>query len=312
MKKVKEIDFGELKKVVRVLNSSGLLDFEIPFKGLTREDQRDLFVESVEKIPDDEKEKIPSEVVKIYNDVVSDEASCSEFGKGWDPDDETCLRCGENYLEEYQECKEKCEKSVVVKDVVGLPATVEELHSFILIGKERLNAQKAKIRAIEKVDMASAAKEAALIDAQDMGEILLDAEAKFGEMLSLIKPKRKKESSSRATSLPSLPKGVTKKESHQAQVIAKSPEVVVQMKKKARERGEIVTSRKVLKEIKKAEKPKKTKTKKRLELEKIFTEEFETAFDLFFNVIQEAKKNKWEKISKEAVRCHLKKIARIL
>jgi len=64
-----------------------------------------------------------------------------------------------------------------------LPATAEKLNKFIIIGKERLNAQKAKIRAIEKTGMAVEAKEAALEDAQDMAGILLDAEVKLGGIL---------------------------------------------------------------------------------------------------------------------------------
>jgi hypothetical protein len=65
------------------------------------------------------------------------------------------------------------------KVISGLPATVEGIHQFILIGKERLNAHKAKIRAIDKVGMSKAAKEAATQDAQDAAENLLYAEVKI-------------------------------------------------------------------------------------------------------------------------------------
>lgn len=69
---------------------------------------------------------------------------------------------------------------------IELPATIDGLNQFIIIGKERLNAQKAKIRAIEKASMAIEAKEAALEDAQDMADILLDAEVRLGEILEAI------------------------------------------------------------------------------------------------------------------------------
>jgi len=70
---------------------------------------------------------------------------------------------------------------------------------------------------IEKVNESYTAKEAALEDAQDMADVLLEAEAKLGKMLAEIEPKRKKESSTQRTSLPYLPDGITKKESHRAQ-----------------------------------------------------------------------------------------------
>jgi len=43
--------------------------------------------------------------------------------------------------------------------------------------------------------------------------------AKLGDLLAAIEPKRDKESSSKRTSLASLPPGISKKESHQAQTI---------------------------------------------------------------------------------------------
>ena len=46
----------------------------------------------------------------------------------------------------------------------NLPATIEGLHNYILIGKEKLKAHKAKIRAIDKIPEAHTAKKAALQD----------------------------------------------------------------------------------------------------------------------------------------------------
>ena len=52
------------------------------------------------------------------------------------------------------------------------------------------------------------------------GWICYIAEAKLGGMLKGIEKKRKKQSSTQRTSLHSLPKGITKKESYYAQTIA--------------------------------------------------------------------------------------------
>ena len=137
----------------------------------------------------------------------------------------------------------------------NLPQTVEDLHRFIIIGKERLNAHKAKIRAIEKIETAHSAKAAALTDAQDVADILLDAEAKLGEMLAAIEPKYIQVSSMTGTNLKpvakqkSLPPEITKKESHVAQTIARNPGVVEKVKFESRETGTIPTAQDVYKEI---------------------------------------------------------------
>jgi hypothetical protein len=135
---------------------------------------------------------------------------------------------------------------VVKKDY--LPTTIEELNAFILIGKQKLIAHKAKIKAIRDTRMAIAAQEAALSDAQDMADILLDAEVRMGEILDS-RPAEVVRSSQGGTSKP-LPPEITKKQSHQAQTLSKNKSIVEQAKIDARERGEIVTSSKVYQTIK--------------------------------------------------------------
>jgi N6-adenosine-specific RNA methylase IME4 len=134
-----------------------------------------------------------------------------------------------------------------------LPATVEELHKFILIGKETLKAHKARIRAIEKVASAHAAKEAALQDAQDVADLVLDAEVKLGEMLEAIdKPKFNGSipgTIGRATTK-SLPPEITKKISHQAQTIKRNPDIIEQVRQRVRKEKRIATAQEVYKEIK--------------------------------------------------------------
>lgn len=68
----------------------------------------------------------------------------------------------------------------------NLPSKPEGLHKFILVGKEVLKAHKAKIRAIERINESYTVKRVALKDAQDIADALLEAEKKFGEILSRI------------------------------------------------------------------------------------------------------------------------------
>jgi len=114
----------------------------------------------------------------------------------------------------------------LIKSTEHLLTTFEDLQKFILIGKEALKAQKAKIRAIEKAEMAATALEAARQDTQDIADILLDAEVKLGEMLEKIDKsasqlKGPQSGSQRGTAEKSLPSGITKKQSHEAQEIAR-------------------------------------------------------------------------------------------
>jgi hypothetical protein len=138
-----------------------------------------------------------------------------------------------------------------------VPDTIPELHDFILVGKEKLQAHKAKIRAIEKIGLAYGAKEAALSDAQDLADILLESERKLGELLDGIEGKKefagKQKGKGPLTSQRCLPKGITWNESHRAQTLFKNPEIVEEVKTRAREERFIPTSHKVYKEIKKRE-----------------------------------------------------------
>jgi len=70
---------------------------------------------------------------------------------------------------------------------------------------------------------------------QTLTDILLDAEVKLGEMLERIKPKYDLGSKGRTKTLPS---GINKKQSHYAQQLSRNPDIVEEVKQKAREKGE--------------------------------------------------------------------------
>ena len=119
----------------------------------------------------------------------------------------------------------------------SLPATIGDAHYELLVGKEVLRAKQAELRAIDKVPEAKAAKVSALQTAQHFANYLLDVEVVFGELLDELPPKRAKGSSSQGTSLPSLPANITKKESHQAQTLARHPTVVEMVNYEGRGQG---------------------------------------------------------------------------
>jgi N6-adenosine-specific RNA methylase IME4 len=137
----------------------------------------------------------------------------------------------------------------ITKHISNLPVKPEDLIEFVLIGRQALKAQRAKLKAITLVEKGLAAKEAALLDTQDMAEILLYAEAKLGAMLEKIAPNI--ESSGRGTieKKPSLPSGITKKQSHYAQELSRHEEAIAETVAKAREKGEVPVRQQVLRLI---------------------------------------------------------------
>lgn len=134
-----------------------------------------------------------------------------------------------------------------------LPDTLPDLSKFALIGREKLNAVRAEIRAIEKVGLAKEVHEQKLLEAQEIAEAVLDAEAKIGELTSKI-PKASgnySESENRpvAKNTVTSDMGMSKDQVSRFERLAKHPEAVQQAKAQAREDGRIVTRQDVLRTI---------------------------------------------------------------
>ena len=138
-----------------------------------------------------------------------------------------------------------------------LPDTLEDLSKFVLVGREKLNAVRAEIRAIEKVQLAAEVHEQKLNEAQEIAEAVLDAETKLGELTSRmeqtkgartdIKPMDNGVLKSKAQQLEEI--GITEKQKQRFETLAKHPDVVEQAKADARANGRIVTRQDVLNRI---------------------------------------------------------------
>lgn len=125
-----------------------------------------------------------------------------------------------------------------------LPDTIDKLQNFILIGKQKLIACKAEIKAIEDVNLGKAVKDQKLEETQDLATILLLAEAKLGQLLKpLIDP-----TLSRAGKR-QLPKGITYKQSFYAQQLAANPKAIEETIEDAIEKEKIPFRSNVLKMI---------------------------------------------------------------
>lgn len=135
-----------------------------------------------------------------------------------------------------------------------LPATIEELREFILLNSEKLNAYRARVRAVDKLSLAKELKDKAVEEGQILAGEVFKAEAKLGELLkglSLRGGDRKSESfqnqTSSAISLKSL--GITEKQSYEAQKMAANPYVIEEVLEKAIRENEIPYKAEILRRI---------------------------------------------------------------
>ena len=139
-----------------------------------------------------------------------------------------------------------------------LPDTLPELAKFALVGREKLAAVRAEIRAIDKLNLANEVHEQKLIEAQDIAEAVLDAEVKIGELTAQIEKAKNQytiqkaidsgvDSKTKAETLKEI--GIPQKTAERFERLAKHPELIQEAKDSAREHGEIVTRQDVINRI---------------------------------------------------------------
>lgn len=158
---------------------------------------------------------------------------------------------------------------LIVSSENRLPATIEEIIKFALFGPDKLDSVRAELRAIKKVGLAHEVYEQKLQEAQEIAEVVLDSQAKLGELMREV-PKAQ----GRRTDVTPIPnvgdKSKTKTEAiaemlgmdavkdkkkvehtiERFETLANHPEVVEQVKAEARERKELATRSDVLAKIK--------------------------------------------------------------
>lgn len=147
-----------------------------------------------------------------------------------------------------------------------LPATIDDLSKFVLIGRDKLTAVRAEIAAIKKVGLASEVLEQKRAEAQEIAELVTLSEMRMGEMLSEI-PKAtkgnnpsglKKDAATQIDSSDDLGTtkadvlhnlGIEQKTAERYQQMAAHPEIVEQAIAEARENDDIVSRAAVLRKI---------------------------------------------------------------
>ena len=139
-----------------------------------------------------------------------------------------------------------------------LPVTMDDLSRFVLVGREKLAAVRAEIRAIEKVGLAQEVREQKLSEAQDISEAVLDAEVRIGELMAKVPKKQGFASAICDSGVANVETkqavieraGFTPKQVQRFETLAKHPEIVAQAKAEARENDDIVSRSLVLNMVK--------------------------------------------------------------
>jgi predicted O-linked N-acetylglucosamine transferase (SPINDLY family) len=144
----------------------------------------------------------------------------------------------------------------IVTNTANLPANLEDLSRFVLVGREKLTAVRAEIRAIKKVGLAREVAEQKRQEAQQLAEAVIDAEVRIGELMREIPTAQGARtdtelSQSALTKFETLKEnGFSKQIGNQFEQMSKHPEAVAAAKAEAREAEEIVTRSAVLDKIK--------------------------------------------------------------
>lgn len=158
-----------------------------------------------------------------------------------------------------------------------LPANIEDLAKFVLVGREKLTSVRAEIRAIDKLNLAEEVRTQKKEEALMLSEALLDAEVRIGELTRVLPKSQgfasKPENifSNKGQHCTELEKpiqkpkleviknlGFSEDQVKRFETLANNPDIVEQVKAEARENDDLPTRSRVLqlvKEKKKAEQP---------------------------------------------------------
>ena len=140
-----------------------------------------------------------------------------------------------------------------------LPDNLPDLAAFVLVGREKLTAVRAEIRAIDKLQLAEDVRQQKRDEAQMLSEALLDAEVRIGELTKAIPkapPDRGNQyTGGKPTALSQSQKsksevitdlGFTPKQVERFEILANNPDVVEQVKREARKNDDIPTRTRVI------------------------------------------------------------------
>jgi hypothetical protein len=147
------------------------------------------------------------------------------------------------------------EENVKIFDLVvksgNLPSTMDKLVPLSFIGAAAVKFYQAKVKLMDQLGMSEAQRKATLADGQDAGEMLLNIEARIGELYESMPPAPPSHhpGPGRGKTADIKKAGVSFQNASRAQTIHRNPAAVAAVIKEARENEDIPTKTAVLKEI---------------------------------------------------------------
>lgn len=137
----------------------------------------------------------------------------------------------------------------LVEQYRQLPATIPDLAKFTILGREKLNAIRAEIRAIDKLGVGISVHQQKMEEAQLIAELVLDAEVQLGQLISKLEKTPGKRSDiepmdgdvRKSKKEQILDVGMSVKQAQRLEKIAEHPEVVKEAIENARNNNQIVT-----------------------------------------------------------------------
>ena len=148
-----------------------------------------------------------------------------------------------------------------------LPVALPDLAKFALIGREKLSAVRAEIRAIQKVGLAKEVLEQKKAEAQEIAELVTLSEVKIGAMMKEIPSSQGKRTDIETSSpvseeVKSKTKtevieelGFNRQQVSQFQQMAEHEDIVLEAIAEAKENDDIISRSAVLKKIEESKKP---------------------------------------------------------
>lgn len=142
------------------------------------------------------------------------------------------------------------EEAVKIFDLVVrehmLPATLDKLTPLSFIGAAAVKFYQAKVKLMDQLGVTEAQRKATLADGQDAGEMLLNIEARIGELL----PEDARHLPQKGDAGKRLPDDISWRRAAKSRTIHRNPAAVKAVIKEARENEDIPTKTAVLNKIK--------------------------------------------------------------
>ena len=142
----------------------------------------------------------------------------------------------------------------IVKRNKMLPTNLKELEEIVFVGPSAMQFYRSALNLMDKIGTTEKQRDATLKDGQQIGELILDAEVRLGDLYQAVPKGKGGQKSSPQEGAENLTKpqkiGKSSERISETERIARNPHIVAQVKAEAKARNDIPTKTAVLTHIK--------------------------------------------------------------